>query len=158
MLAGVSAQDEGDSARQAKMPGQIEMPKWVLVVHEFQDPYLRRIISPAQLAPGTRYIGAHVEVRNDSSLPLAVTTGQMRLRMIDGTHYQAGAAGVYGEDPRLFEINTLPGERVRGWVYFAVPQEAELVGFVYAVSAPQLLLPLPFGPAGDEELEASPIP
>jgi hypothetical protein len=146
---GQDATASGDSALPARRTTFQEdsavvtgtMPNWSVVVHAFQNPYQGRLAVPAQPDPAKRYIGADVEVRNDSDRPLAISPGQFRLRGTDAVDYLAG--GVVGEDPRLLDANMLPGEKARGWVYFAVPDAVEIDQLVYAPPAPQILMPVP---------------
>ncbi len=116
--------------------GEAEMPEWRFVVIAYQDPYPGTMLQPQQPEAGTRYVGAEVEIRNESQRPLAISPAQIRLRDADAVDY--GSGGIVGSDPRLFDVNMLPGERVRGWVWFGVPEAAVATELVFVPSAPQL--------------------
>jgi hypothetical protein len=126
------------------------MPNWSIAVHEYQNPYQGTISTPKELDPTKRYIGAEIEVINDSDRPLAVIASQFRLRGNDSVNYPSG--GFSGRGPRITDMNTLPGERQRGWVYFAVPDEVEILQMVYSPSDPQIFMDVPAASA-----DASPV-
>ena len=114
------------------------MPDWRFVVVTYEDPYTKEMHQPQEPEEGMRYIGAEVEIRNDSDRPLAVSPGQVRLRDVEATDYTNG--GMVGSDPRLYDVNMLPGERVRGWVWFGVAEDVQPSQLVYVPAAPQLLV------------------
>ena len=124
------------SMQEAEKVGEATMPSWTFVVLTYQDPYAQPLLSPKEPEAGKRYIGAQVEIRNDSDRPLAVSPGQIRLRDSDALEYVSGLA--VGSDPRLFDVNMSPGERVRGWVWYVVPEAAQAVEIFYVPAAPQL--------------------
>ena len=117
------------------------MPNWSIAVHAYQNPYQGTISTPKELDPTKRYIGAEIEVINDSDRPLAVVASQFRLRGNDSVNYPSG--GFSGKEPRITDMNTLPGERQRGWVYFTVPVEVEILQLVYSPSDPQIYMDVP---------------
>lgn len=132
------------------------MPNWSIAVHAYQNPYQGTISTPKELDPTKRYIGAEVEVINDSNRPLAVSASQFRLRGNDSINYPSG--GFSGKDPRITDLNTLPGERQRGWVYFAVPTDVEIIQMVYTPSAPQISMNVPAAsPDATPVSEATPV-
>ena len=137
VLALQDDEDEPETGRTL----EATMPSWTLVVHTVQNPYAGTLVSPAEPNPDMRYIGIDVEVRNDSDRPLSVSVSNFRLLSADGTDYPAGGAA--GSDPRLFDVNMMPTERVRGWIYCVVPNETVLSNLVYIPPAPQILVPLP---------------
>ena len=112
------------------------MPDWRFIVVTYEDPYSREMLQPQEPEPGKRYIAAEVEVRNNSDRPLAVAPGQIRLRDADAVDYTN--SGLVGSDPRLYDVNMLPGERVRGWVWYGVAEGVQPVELVYVPAAPQL--------------------
>ncbi len=116
--------------------GEAVMPEWRFVVLAYQDPYSGALLQPQEPEAGKRYVGAEVEIRNDSERPLAINPGQIRLRDAEAVDFSS--SGVVGSDPRLYDVNMLPGERVRGWVWFGVPEEITAGELIYIPSAPQL--------------------
>lgn len=120
--------------------GEVATPSWVFVVHRLQDPYAGEVIRPAEPEAGTRYVGAEVEIRNDSAHPLNFAPGGVRLQDSESFEYVFGT--VSGSDPLLPTVNMLPGERLRGWVWYVVPEAAQLVELVYVAPAPRLVVPL----------------
>jgi hypothetical protein len=123
--------------------GEAGSPAWVLVVHTFQDPYAGEIIRPEEPQPGIRYIGAEVEIRNESEDPLNFSPGNVRLMDSDGIEYPSGA--VAGSDPLIASLNMSPGDRVRGWVWYGVPEASQIVEVVYIAPSPRIVVALPQG-------------
>jgi hypothetical protein len=115
-------------------------PAWRFVVHRYRDPYQDVIIQPATREPGKRYVGAEVSILNESDAALNFTPSSIRLRDVDGVEYSSGA--VIGSDPRILDINMIPGERARGWVWFAVPEATEAVEITYVAPSPRLTVPV----------------
>lgn len=145
IAAAVPAVDGGTMARAAwqeatPSAGSAEagMPDWRFVVVAYEDPYSKEMLQPQEPEQGKRYIGVEVEVRNDSDRPLAVSPGQVRLRDANAIDFTNG--GMVGSDPRLYDVNMLPGERVRGWVWFGVAEDVQPAHLVYVPAAPQLLV------------------
>ncbi len=112
------------------------MPDWRFVVVTYEDPNSREMLQPQEPEAGKRYIAAEVEIRNDSDRRLAVSAGQIRLRDAEAIDYTN--SGLVGSDPRLYDVNMLPGERVRGWVWYGVAEDVQPVELVYVPTAPQL--------------------
>ena len=142
-VATIPAVDGGTIARAALQEAtpaaetaEAGMPDWRFMVVAYEDPYSREMLLPQEPEQGKRYIGAEVEVRNNSDLPLAISPGQIRLRDAEATDYTN--TGFIGSDPRLYDVNMLPGERVRGWVWFGVAEAVQPVQLVYVPAAPQL--------------------
>src|SRR5918993_1645779 len=123
---------------QSATPGAVTAPApdWAFVVHGMQDPYAGVLTTPAQPAPGMRYVGFEVEVVNASVQPLTFGANSVSLRDDEGFSYRGGTA--VGSEPAL-PGRTMPGgERARGWVWFAVPEGATLREIVFVPSAPEL--------------------
>jgi hypothetical protein len=129
-------------------------PAWRFVVHRYRDPYQDVIIRPETREPGTRYIGAEVGIQNESDASLNFLAGAVRLRDVEGIEYLNGT--VIGSDPRINDINLIPGERARGWVWFAVPEATQAADITYLAPPPRLTVPVPDG--SDTEAEATPLP
>ena len=145
IAAAAPAVDGGTLARAARQEAtpsaaasEAAMPVWRFVVVAYEDPYSKKMLLPQEPEQGKRYIGIEVEIRNHSDRPLAVSPGQVRLRDAEATDYTNG--GMVGSDPRLYDVNMLPGERVRGWVWFGVPEAFSRPCLVYVPAAPHLLV------------------
>jgi len=123
--------------------GEMASPSWVFVVHALQDPYAGEVIRPEEPEPGTRYVGAEVEIRNDSQDPLNFSSSGVRLLDDAGFEYVSGS--VAGSEPLLPSLNMSPGDRVRGWVWYAVPEAGQLVEIVYVAPSPRLAVILSDG-------------
>ncbi|MDQ3541827.1 MAG: DUF4352 domain-containing protein, partial [Chloroflexota bacterium] len=100
------------------------------------------------------YVGAEVEISNDSDAPLDFNPDAIRLRDADGVAYTAD--GVRGSDPRILDINLIPRERTRGWVWFPVPEATRLVDVTYVAPQPRLTIPL--STASSPDPEGTPLP
>jgi hypothetical protein len=123
---------------QSSTPGAVTAPApdWAFVVHGMQDPYAGVLTNPQEPAPGMRYVAFEVEVVNASDQPLSFASNAVHLWDDEGFSYRSGA--VTGSEPAL-PGRTLPeGERARGWVWFAVPEEVTLTDILLVPSAPEL--------------------
>lgn len=129
-------------------------PSWRFIVYTFEDPYRGTVLQPESPKDGTRYVGAEVSIRNESDAALNFSPSAIRLRDTNGVEYPSG--GVIGSDPRILDINLIPGERASGWVWFSVPEDAELVELTYVAPSPRLTVPLSADPELDSE--GTPIP
>jgi hypothetical protein len=74
-------------------------------------------------------------VINGSDLPLAVSPGSFRLRDSVGREYLGGAA--IGAETRLNARTLAAGERAQGWIWFVVPDDAEITQLVFFGAAPE---------------------
>jgi len=136
---------EGQSATPSAAPeivGQAEMPQWVFTVQVFQDPYAGVLTRPAEPEPGMRYIGAEVVIENQSDQPLEFVATDVRLRDEQGVEYPVNST-IVGAEPKLVSQNLPDGERTRGWVWFAVPQDSAITELRFAPAPPQLRVLLP---------------
>lgn len=124
------------SRQEPPLVGEAGMPSWTFLVLTYQDPYTQSLVWPQEPDASKRYIGAEIEIRNDSDGPLAVSPSQIRLRDSEAQDFRSG--GVVGSDPRLFDVNMLPGERVRGWVWYGIPESIQPAELVYFPAAPLL--------------------
>jgi hypothetical protein len=123
---------------QSSTPGAVTAPApdWAFVVHGMQDPYAGVLTNPQEPAPGMRYVAFEIEVVNASDQPLSFASNAVHLWDDEGFSYRSGA--VTGSEPAL-PGRTLPeGERARGWVWFAVPEEVTLTDILLVPSAPEL--------------------
>src|SRR5918993_4746691 len=115
-------------------------PDWAFVVHGMQDPYAGVLTNPQEPAAGMRYVAFEVEVVNASDQPLSFASNAVHLWDDEGFSYRSGA--VSGSEPAL-PGRTLPeGERARGWVWFAVPEDVTLTDILLVPSAPELRIGL----------------
>ena len=127
---------------QSSTPGAASAPApdWTFVVHGMQDPYAGVLTNPREPAPGMRYVAFDVEVVNASDQPLSFASNAVHLWDDEGFSYRSGA--VTGSEPAL-PGRTLPeGERARGWVWFAVPEDVTLTDILLVPSAPELRIGL----------------
>lgn len=131
-----SAVAQGDQS----VVGKMTSPSWVFVVHALQDPYAGEDIRPEEPVPGTRYVGAEVAIRNDSQEPLNVSSSSVRLLDNAGFEYVSGS--VVGSEPLLPSVNMSPGDRIRGWVWYAVPEAGQLMEIVHIAPSPRLAVVL----------------
>lgn len=138
------AQEGTPSAAEGEMVGQAEMPRWVFVVLVLQDPYTGVLTRPAEPEPGIRYIGAEVVIENQSDQPLEFAASDVRLRDEQGVEYSSSSA-VIGEEPKLTGQNLPDGERTRGWVWFAIPEDAVITELRFIAPPPQLRVQIPGG-------------
>lgn len=149
VAAGLGARDPA-AARLAgiqdepPLVGESRSPTWVFVVHSVQDPYAGVLVRPAEPQAGMRYVAADVEIRNESTFPLEFGNNGVRLVGGDGVEYPSGL--VAGSEPALPIFTLEPANRMRGWVWYAVPEVAPVVGLVHYGPRPRLPVPLP--PAG----------
>ena len=126
----------------SQIVGDATPPLWRFTVRRLEDPYTGELLRPEEPAAGTRYIAVEVVIANESQAPLNVWPGGIRLRDVDGVEYAYSSEAVIGTEPRLHDINMLPGERAAGWVWFAVPETASLVELVYVAPSPRLTVDL----------------
>ena len=105
-----------------------DAPDWTIAILSFLDPYPRPLKTPASPYPDmpqVRYIGLEVLFENKSTLPLDLRPTDIHLHDRDGFDYTP-ASGVAGVEPRLQGQTIPPGRRARGWLWYAVPIDAEL--------------------------------
>jgi hypothetical protein len=115
-------------------------PDWTFVMHGMQDPYAGVLTNPQEPAPEMRYVAFDVEVVNASDQPLNFASNAVHLWDDEGFSYRSGA--VAGSEPAL-PGRTLPGgERARGWVWFAVPEDVTLTDILLIPAAPELRIGL----------------
>jgi hypothetical protein len=118
--------------------GRVEAPAWAFTVHEARDPYDGQMQAPQSSPPGTRYAALDVEVENGSEQSLNFTPVDIRLRDGAGVEYRGGSA--IGTEPMINPRNLNPGELSRGWVWFILPEEVEIVEVAYVAPGPQFRL------------------
>ena len=117
-------------------------PAWTFTVHDYQDPYAGEVvIEPEEIPPGTRYVAADVEIDNASDQGLGFSASAVRVRDAEGFEYRPVLR--LGIEPELGERTLNPGERARGWVWFAVPVDGELTQMVFYGATPEFRLRLP---------------
>ena len=126
-------------------------PSWTFAVYAFRDPYEGPIRQPP--LPGTRVVGAEVEIANTSDTSLTVYLNNLRLHTdIDVTYPSGLVVGVpeTGAElaPKLVEGVVEPGQRTRGWVWWRIPEGEALEEIVFFPSPPPpSVVPLPLDAA-----------
>lgn len=115
-------------------------PAWSFTVHDYQDPYSGEVTRPEEPQPGTRYIGADVQIDNESDQLLSFERDKVRLYDDSGYEYKAG--NTFGDAPALDGRTLNPGERARGWVWYTVSEESQISELVFFASSPQFRVPI----------------
>ena len=134
VLIGLAIAASSGSAQQANDDGSFSatIPEVTLTVYRYEDPYQGNLISPEEPDPARRYIGIDIGVKNFSSFPVQLPTSSIRLRDELGQEYQPG--GATGDDLRLNGRTLAALDQARGWVWFSVPADAQIVQIVYIPS------------------------
>lgn len=114
--------------------GRATAPAWTVTVAVVQDPYPGQIQAPENPPAGVRFVAAEMVIDNASDQALAFTPADVRLVDATGVEYRGGAAA--GTEPFLGVRNLNGGDRSRGWVWFMVPEGAELAEIVYVAPTP----------------------
>ena len=120
--------------------GEALMPQWRFAAIELVDPYTGTLTKPDALPANTRVVALQIVLQNESDQPLEFMVTDFRLRDADGTEYRAGE--YLGTEPRIVSQNLPDGERTRGWVWFGIPQEAQLATIVFVAPPPVLRIDL----------------
>lgn len=120
--------------------GEATAPQWAVIVATLQDPYAGEIQAPSDPPSGVRFVAAEVVIDNGSSQALNFTPADIRLVDASGIEYRGGAAA--GTEPFLGVRNLNGGDRSRGWVWFIVPEDAEITELVYVAPPPLFRIPL----------------
>ena len=118
----------------------IAPPDWSFTVYTVRDPYELPEASTLVVPPGTHYFATEVEINNASNQPLSFAASQIRLRATDGLEYTAGGAA--GPETTLKARVLPPGDLTRGWLWFNVPDDAELTKLVFIAQSPEFSLSL----------------
>ena len=121
--------------------GQAAAPAWSFAVLSVQDPYGGEVQQPPTPPAGTRYVAAEIVVDNASDQPLNFNPVEVRVRDAGGVEYRGGTA--IGTEPLIGARNLNGGERSRGWLWFTVAADAELVDLLDLAPPPQVRVPLP---------------
>ncbi len=133
---GMAAAATQDTPTPVPEVGRSGPPDWTFIVVRMQDPYEGEIVQTDEPERGMRFVAADVAIDNESDQSLAFSVGDVRLR--DSTGLEARAGSVVGSAPALNNRNLNPGERARGWVWFAVPVDARLAEVVLVAPSPRL--------------------
>ena len=120
--------------------GRATAPEWAVSVATFQDPYPGQIQAPESPPEGVRFIATEAVIDNASSQALNFTPADIRLVDSTGIEYRGGAAA--GTEPFLGVRNLNGGDRSRGWVWFMVPESAEIAELIYVAPTPLFRIPL----------------
>jgi hypothetical protein len=118
------------------VPVTADIPSIQLLVYRVEDPYTGTITNPATLDPNARYIGVEVAIVNNGDYPVSTAWSSIRLRDSLGRDYAGGS--VRGTDEPLRGRELANGETNRGWVWFAVPADAEITTILYVPPATEI--------------------
>ena len=139
LVAPVAAQEE-----------RIDGPNWSFAVYQVLDPYRGVVEQQPQADPylreGTptaiprRVVAFEVEIDNAWDQALDFSPSALRLRETSGLECRGGLT--LGLEPRINARVLNPGERARGWVWFTVPESAELIHLAYVASPPEFRVAL----------------
>ena len=154
-LAAVPSPTRSQVASEGATPqASATAPAWTVSVYRVVDPYAGPALQPD--LPGTRRVGAEVEIDNPSDQALVVYLNNLQLRAETGVAYPGGqlSAATDGE-PRLQEGVVAPGTRVRGWVWWRLPAGETIEALVF-VPAPPPAAVVPF-PVGADAPDPSPL-
>jgi hypothetical protein len=140
--AATSTPGDGAAAEAAGSPifARVFPPDWIFTVHDYQDPLIGEVAYPEERPLDVRYIAADVQIDNASNQALEYSTGDIRLRGRSGMEYRPG--GVAGTAPALAGRTLNPGERARGWVWFAVPVDEAFDQLVFVGPEPEFRVAL----------------
>ena len=94
---------------------------YFFAVLEFQDP-APSSSSDSAAKTGTRLVAVHLIVGNQSGKTDLVSDGDVRLKDTEGNLYRNASAAWDIHLPAVF-LN--PGERVEGWIVFAIPENVQ---------------------------------
>jgi len=125
-----------DDPSNSTIPVTADIPNIQFLVYRVEDPYTGTITYPTTLNPDYRYIGAEVAIVNNGDYPVNAVWSSIRLRDSEGRDYAGGA--VSGTDLPMRTRELQNGEVNRGWVWFAVPQDAEITTILYVPPATEI--------------------
>ncbi len=80
---------------------------------------------------GERLVGVRVVIENQGAGPLPVNPLNAHLEDDEGTAHSA-ELGASNEYEQIATLDLLPGERVEGWMFFAVPEDATPARLAYS--------------------------
>lgn len=133
----VSAQATPEAASE---PVEVTMPDWRFSLYTSADPYEGEITRPTAIPEGLRVVGYEVMLTNMSQQFMDFAIRDIRVRDIDGVEYRGG--DYQGSEPRMISQNLPNDERARGWVWFGVPEDAEISTILFVAPPPLLRIPL----------------
>jgi hypothetical protein len=116
------------------------MPDWRFQLVDYVYPYSGELKRPAQMVSNLKIVACEVALLNMSDQPMEFAVRDIRLRDLDGIEYPAGE--FQGSEPSIASQNLPDGERVRGWVWFGIPQGSEPASIVLLPPRPVLRLHL----------------
>lgn len=148
-----SAPTEPPEPQDAYLEDVLEQEGYSFSILQVEDPATPSLFF--QPEAGKRLVAFEVIVGNVSGDALTVNPLDTTLLDADGFAYQAELGGREGQ-VFLEEIN--PGERVRGWVAYQIPEAAQAAKLKYEVSSfsdLELVINLTERPAGQEPLEGT---
>lgn len=137
----VSAQDSAATPDAAMSePVEVSMPDWRFSLMAAMDPYEGEITRPTVIPEGIRVVAYEVMLSNQSEQFMDFALRDIRIRDVDGIEYRAD--DYQGTEPRMMSQNLPDGERARGWVWFGVPQDAEISTILFVAPPPLLRISL----------------
>ncbi|MDP9369918.1 MAG: DUF4352 domain-containing protein [Chloroflexota bacterium] len=92
------------------------------------------------LAPGKRYVAVEVTIENRSNETLRYTPDDFQVTDSAGRAYPAVEGGA---DPAITGGELAPGDAIRGWISFEVPEDADPERFVYTRQGSTMRFGLP---------------
>jgi hypothetical protein len=116
------------------------MPDWRFAVVAIQDPYEPAGANDQQIPAGMRMVAYQVILTNNSAESMDFTISDVRLRDIDGFEYRGGER--IGDEPRLSSQNLPGGDRIRGWVWYLIPEATVPTSIVLVAPEPRLRIRL----------------
>lgn len=144
---GQQADGTPDASGAASTPGvgeeihrEATMPDWRFTVVAIRDPYQPADANAQQIPAGMRMVAYQVILTNNSVESMEFGISDVRLRDIDGFEYRAGER--IGDEPRLSSQNLPGGDRIRGWVWYAIPEVATPTSLVLVAPGPRLRIRL----------------
>ena len=140
--------------QKANLGDLVEQDGYSLTAVTLEDPAPHGIIySPAE---GTKLVAIEVVIGNVSGEKITVNALNSTLLDTEGFTYQAELAG---RDGQIILVDLAPGERVKGWVAFEIPEASEADIIKYEVTNfPSLVLQSGVKTADGELVANSDIP
>jgi hypothetical protein len=147
LALGQQAQSTPDTTSGADTPvsgeeihREVTMPDWRFAVVAIRDPYQPADSNSQQIPAGMRMVAYQIILTNNSVESLDFGISDIRLRDIDGFEYRAGER--IGDEPRLSSQNLPGGDRIRGWVWYLIPENTTPTSIVLVAPEPRLRIRL----------------
>jgi hypothetical protein len=131
---------EGTPGTGQEVHREATMPDWRFAIVAIQDPYEPAGTSNQESPAGMRMVAYQVILTNNSAESMDFSISDVRLRDIDGFEYRAGER--IGDEPRLSSQNLPGGDRIRGWVWYLIPEGTTPTSIVLVAPGPRLRIRL----------------